>query len=107
MIYRFQSKAAGDVVMLGSVGDSVLNAMGIPPAAKGIIEPRAMPAAIGAVEAAIASDEALRSAGRSPDTDVREPDGGAEFVSLRQRAWPLVEMMRRSLDAGEAIVWGV
>jgi hypothetical protein len=28
-------------------------------------------------------------------------------VSLRQRAWPLVEMMRRSHAAGHEIVWGV
>lgn len=107
MIYRFQSKGAGDVLMLGTVGDAVLNAMGRAPAAKGIIEPSAMPAAISALEAAVARDDALQPSGRGVDTDVRPPDGDAEPVSLRQRAWPLVEMMRQAHDAGEAIVWGV
>jgi len=38
-------------------------------------------------------------------------DGAAEAdsddVSLRQRAWPLVEMMKRAQDADVPIVWGV
>lgn len=107
MIYRFQSKAAGDVIMLGTVGDAVLMAMGMAQADKGIIEPLAMPAAITAIEAAVARDEALQSPGRAADTDVPGPDGEAQSVSLQQRAWPLVEMMRRALAAGEVIVWGV
>lgn len=107
MIYRFQSKAAGDVLMLGSVGDAVLSAMGKAPAAKGIIEPLAMPAAIGALEAALARDDALHSPDRVADADVPTPDGDAELVPLRQRAWPLVEMMRRAHSAGEPIFWGV
>jgi hypothetical protein len=28
-------------------------------------------------------------------------------VSLRQRAWPMLELMRRSLAAGHDVVWGV
>lgn len=107
MIYRFKSKAAGDVVMLGPVGDSVLNAMGIAPAAKGIIEPQAMPAAVGAVETAIERSESLPSTGRAADTEGPGPGGDPEPVSLRQRAWPLVEMMRQALASGEPIVWGV
>lgn len=108
MIYRFHSKAAGDVVMLGAAGDAVLNAMGMAPAAKGIIEPPAMPAAIGALEAAMARDDALQRPGRAADTEVPRPDDGdADPVSLRQRAWPLLEMMRRAHATGEPVVWGV
>ena len=28
-------------------------------------------------------------------------------VALRQRLWPLVEMLRRAQAAGEPVVWGV
>lgn len=53
MTYRFQSKAAGDVLMLGPAGDSVMRAMGLVPVDKGILQPQAMPAAIHAAGEAI------------------------------------------------------
>lgn len=106
MAYRFQSKVAGDVLMLGPAGDSVLRAMGVVPAAKGIIQAEARPAAIKAVEAAIARDESRRPAERSA-ADAQEPGNDGHEVSLRQRAWPLLEMIKRAHAAGEAIVWGV
>lgn len=109
MTYRFQSKAAGDVLMLGPAGDAVLNAMGVLPAARGIIRPEAMPAAIRAIEAAIDlddSDSPRPAQGAAMErTQPHEDDG--EPVSLRQRSWPLLEMMRRAYAAGEPIVWGV
>ena len=40
MIYKFKSKAAGDVIMMGANGDQVLRVIGKTPAPKGIIEPR-------------------------------------------------------------------
>jgi hypothetical protein len=67
MIYKFKSKASGDLVMLGPHGDRLLRLLGREPAAQGIIEPSAMPQAIAALEAAIAA--AQRDG---------EPNGGAE-----------------------------
>ena len=32
---------------------------------------------------------------------------GRDPVVLRQRLWPLVEMLRRAHAAGEPVVWGV
>jgi hypothetical protein len=108
VIYKFKSKAAGDVVMLGPTGDRLLRAMGREPAAKGIIEVDAMPEAIAALERAVADDEAAFEQAREEAKARGEPapqrEGG---VSLRQRAWPLVEMMRRAQGAGHEIVWGV
>jgi hypothetical protein len=101
MTYRFRTKSSGDVLMLEPGGDAVLQAMGIPPAPKGIIEPHAMPAAFKALEVALAQDVAPAA---HPDTG----DGEAAVpVSLRQRAWPLLDMMRRAHQANEPIVWGV
>ena len=45
MIYKFKSKAAGDLIMMGPSGDQVLRIIGKQPAPKGIIEPAAMAAA--------------------------------------------------------------
>ncbi|GAB4555122.1 MAG: DUF1840 domain-containing protein [Rhizobacter sp.] len=106
MIYKFKSKAAGDVIMLAPGGDAVLRIIGKEPAAKGIIETADMPAAMKAIEQAVAADEAARKQPPSDDDDEPKP-GKGDGVSLRQRAWPLLEMMKRSLAAGEPIVWGV
>ena len=107
MIYKFKSKAAGDVIMLGPNGADVLRLIGKTPAAQGIVEVSAMAAAIAAIETAVAIDEAARA---QAEQDARA-DGrtlaAREGVSLRQRAWPLLEMMKRSRAAAVDIVWGV
>jgi hypothetical protein len=108
VIYKFKSKGAGDVIMLGPTGDRLLRVIGREPAAKGIIEVDAMPAAIAALERAVEDDEAAFEQAQRDAQASGEPapqrEGG---VSLRQRAWPLVEMMRRCHAAGHEIVWGV
>jgi hypothetical protein len=107
MIYKFKSKAAGDVIMTGPVGDDMLRAIGKAPAASGIIEVAAMAAAVAALEQAVAGDEAGRTqAEQEAAAEGRKP-APREGVSLRQRAWPMVEMMKRSLAENADIVWGV
>ena len=105
MIYKFKSKAAGDVIMLKPAGDHVLRIVGKEPGPRGIVTVAELPAAIAALEAAI------RHEAQPPQDDRDEDEKGdkpaAERVSLRQRAWPLVEMMRRCHAGGHEIVWGV
>jgi len=104
MIYKFRSKAAGDVVMLGANGDQLLRALGREPATKGIIEVAAMPAAIAALESAVAGEE---TRGADDRDDAGDEPHASRGIGLRQRVWPMVEMLRRSQAAGEPIVWGV
>ena len=116
MIYRFKSRAAADLLMLGPHGDALLRVLGREPAERGIIEPADIPAALLALRAAIETDEALRAAqpagGAEParaGLDTPADDGAAlpEGVSLRRRLWPMVEMLRRAQAEDEAVVWGV
>lgn len=107
MIYKFKSKAAGDVIMLGPNGDALMRAIGREPAPKGIIEPKDMPAAIAAIERAIADDEAARAEAEAEAAAKGETLPPREGVTPRQRLWPMVEMMRRACAANEPIVWGV
>lgn len=103
MIYKFKSKACGDLVMLGEHGDQLLRLLGREPAARGIIEAAAMPAALATLEAAIAAEAQAGQAGNKDDEDrAAEP-----AVPLRQRLWPMVEMLRQSHAAGHPVVWGV
>lgn len=107
MIYKFRSKAAGDVIMLGANGEQVLRIIGKSPSPQGIVEPDAMPAAIAAIEQAIAADEAARRDAEAEAQAKGEKLAPRDAVTLRQRAWPLVDMMKRAQAAGEPVVWGV
>lgn len=109
MIYKFKSKAASDVIMMGPNGDQVLRLLGREPAAKGIIEVADMPAAVATLRAAVEEEEARRQAATTEDEDADDaPRGGREgVVTLRQRVWPLIDMIERSQQAATDVVWGV
>lgn len=107
MLYKFKSKAAGDVIMTQPVGDALLRSIGRDAAPKGIFEVADLPAAIQAIEAAIAADEAARAEAEAEARAAGRALGPREGVTMRQRAWPLVEMMKRAQSAGQDIVWGV
>jgi hypothetical protein len=104
-MYRFKSKADGDLLMMTNVGDQILRIVGREPAPKGIIEAAALPQAIRALEEAIADAELARRDAERGESD--DEERGAEAIGLQQRAWPLLEMMRRSLAERADIVWGV
>jgi hypothetical protein len=102
-MYRFKSKADGDLIMMAPVGDQLLRVIGREPAAQGIIEVGVLPQAIAALEQAIAAAESARGDARKDDDEA----GDSRAIGLQQRAWPLLEMMRRSLAEHADIVWGV
>lgn len=107
MLYKFRSKAAGDVIMMGPAGDDILRIIGKAPGASGIIEVAAMPAAIAALEQAVAADDAAREQAEKEAQAEGKKLPPREGVSLRQRAWPMVDMMKRSATEKADIVWGV
>jgi cyclopropane-fatty-acyl-phospholipid synthase len=104
-MYRFKSKADADLLMMKPVGDQILRILGREPAAQGIIEAAALPEAIRSLEEAIAAAELAKRDARRADDD--DDNGGAEAVGLQQRAWPVLEMLRRSLAERADVVWGV
>ncbi len=106
MIYKFKSKAAGDVIMLKPNGDHVLRIIGKEPGGRGIITVAELPAAIAAL------DEAIRRESHAPPPQENKKDDEEtrpidERVSLQQRAWPLLTMMKEALAGQADIVWGV
>ena len=101
MIYKFKSKAAGDVIMLGPNGDQMLRILGREPSVQGIVDVEQLAPAIAALRAAVRDAEAQAEA----DQDEAAP--GRNAVSLRQRLWPVIEMFERALAARQPVVWGV
>jgi Domain of unknown function (DUF1840) len=106
MLYKFRSKAAGDVIMLGPNGDQVMRIVGRQPAGQGIFEVADMPALIGALKSAVAAEEAARKQDAADDEAATEGKGKGDGVTLRQRVWPLVDMLERCHAAREVITWG-
>jgi Domain of unknown function (DUF1840) len=111
MLYKFKSKAAGDVIMTAPIGDRLMRLLGREPAPKGIFEVEAMPGVIATLEAAIGAEEAARRAAAAEATaegrSLPEREHQNSGLGLRQRAWPLIEMLKRAHAAGQPIVWGV
>ena len=107
MLYTFKSKATGNLIMLPAHGARLLRIIGKEPGAQGIVLPAQMPDALRALEAALAEeDAALREAAQAAKAageEMPEP----KDVSLRQRAKPFMDMLRRCQAAEESIVWGV
>jgi hypothetical protein len=96
VLYKFKSKSSGDVIMTGPHGDELLRLLGREPAAKGIVQAADLPGAIAVLEAAMAAED--------PAGDDAQ---GRPRIGLRQRAWPLVQMMKRASAQNTDIVWGV
>jgi hypothetical protein len=107
MLYKFKSKAAGDLIMLEPNGRRVLEIIGKDAGPKGIILAQEIPAAIAALEAAIAREEADQKALADEARARGETPPRFDVVSLRQRAVPFVDMLRRCGAAGKEVVWGV
>jgi hypothetical protein len=102
MIYEFKSRATGSLVMTSDVAEALLHIIGKQKGPQGIIVPDAMPAAIDALNKAIALQKSAD--GSSDQTD---DDDGKPRVSLAQRALPFIEMMQRAHSANKEITWGV
>jgi Domain of unknown function (DUF1840) len=102
MLYKFKSKATGDLIMLEQHGSHLLRIIGKAPAAKGILLCGDMPQALRDLQAAIDEQE--------ENAREREANGEAgdraDAVTLRQRAVPFMDMLRRCIDNDSDVVWG-
>lgn len=118
MLFKFKSKASGDLIMLEPNGRRMLQIIGKDPSSTGIILPAQMPAALAALESAITSEEATIAEAKSNAKSKAFGEGAeassknssysnADVVPLRQRVLPFFELLKSSQKAGVEIVWGV
>lgn len=108
MLYKFKSKVTADLIMLEPNGRQMLTLIGKSGSlSKGILEPQDMPAAISALERAIAEDEEVQQQRLREALAAGEKLARSDVVSLRQRAVPFIDMLKRCQTAGKEIVWGV
>lgn len=123
MIYEFKSRATGPVIMTRPVAEWILQIIGKTPGSTGVITVEQMPGAVEALERAIEEEKtqlraerrAMESAG-PPSTAGAGGEAGAEEadtdkdtypVSLAQRAFPFIDLLKQAHSAGKDITWGV
>ena len=107
MLITFHSKATAEVLMRTEDAAPLLKAAGKIPGGeipeRGVFTAEQLPAAIAGLEAAVA--------GQTPppeDDEAVEPVHPVDrAVSLQQRAYPLLDMMRQSLAARADLTWEV
>jgi hypothetical protein len=118
MIYQFETRAGGRLTYTSVVGSQLLHIIGKQPGPRGVITVEDIPAAIRALEAAVEREKAMpeeqrrilephatsesRRADPRDDEREREPP-----VSLGQRAFPLIDLLKFALSAREDVTWGI
>lgn len=110
MIIIFQSAAAGDVIMFGDVAKRMMTLMGKDQTDKGIVTVEQLPDAIARLRAAIEEDKRQRTGLQEEDlprTERGDGGGSRPYVSLTQRAVPLLELLEWALKKKKPVVWGV
>jgi hypothetical protein len=114
LIVTFQSPASGDVIMFGDVAQRMMKLMGKDVTDKGIVTVEQLPDAIARLKAAIEEDKQQRAGVQEEDQPQTEPDrsrpnakSSRPFVTLTQRAVPLLELLEWSLKKKKPVVWGV
>jgi hypothetical protein len=102
MLVTFRSKAAANIMMLKDLAERLLGILGRELRSEGIFTVEQIPFAIRQLERAIADEQVkLRADYQNPPEQPTE----AEYPGLAQRAFPLLDMLRRAARTGEPVIW--
>jgi hypothetical protein len=103
MLFTFRSKASAEFYMLEAHARTLLDLIGKPLTPTGIITAAQIPEAIAAIEAAVARTASAPSPAKDADED--KPREAYRDVALAQRAWPLLEMLRKAQARQADVIW--
>jgi hypothetical protein len=104
MLYEFKSRAAGTVVMTAAVAEQLLAIVGKAPGPRGIFTVEQMAPALAALQAAV--DQEAMAVAAEQETEPEDPRQPPP-IRLRQRAWPLMDLLRTAQAKGKDVTWGV
>lgn len=114
MIYEFQTAAGGKITYTDVVGAQLLHVIGKNPGPRGVITVEEIPGALEAIDAALARERERQADERrtlephaSGDTDDEDERNKAPVVTLAQRAFPFVDLLKFALREKENVTWGI
>ncbi len=99
MLILFQSKAGADVLMMGAQAHELLQALGREPADRGVFLSEQIATALTAL------DQALRQAPEQAEQEDIDTEAPPLETALRQRAWPVQDLLQRALALGVDVIW--
>ncbi len=86
--------------MDGAIAMQLLKAMGHSGTVPSAILAKDIPAAVARLRSAVAATPAAKTSTNSDDKDQKEI-----LVSLRQRAFPLIDLLTRAAETGAEVMW--
>jgi len=102
MLVTFHTKAYGDITMFGDVAVKLLKLMGHSGTVPSAIKPEDIPEALKRLKRAVADDVAATSdSGQDDDED----ENREKPVSLKNRAFPLIQMLEAAEKDDVPVMW--
>jgi hypothetical protein len=101
MLVRFRSDA-GDLIMFGDVAVKLLKMMGQTGDVPGAILGADIPKALERLQNAVGAPQETPQRSAEPAREERDLP-----VSLRQRAFPLIELLQRAIKKNVDVIWQV
>lgn len=108
----FRSKAAAEIFMFAETARRILEIIDKADAPRGVITAEQVPEALARLTAAVEEEKAQRKAAQAQaeEAERRGEDNAsasARAITLAQRAYPLIEMLRAAQKHGVGVTWGV
>ncbi|AZZ94861.1 DUF1840 family protein [Hahella sp. KA22] len=100
MLVTFKTDAYSNVNLFGNIAQTFLKIMGHSGTVPGSLSAAEVPAALDRLSRAIASEQFSQPSAEAANDDDDEPT-----VSLRNRALPLIELLKAAEDDNAAIMW--
>jgi hypothetical protein len=106
----FRSKAAGEIFMFAETARRIFDIIGKDDAPRGVITADQVPDALRRLNDAVEEEKAqLKAASEQAESaDRRAEEGAAQrAITLSQRAFPLLEMLRAAQKKKVDVTWGI
>jgi len=100
-LITFRSRAASAFIMHADTAQRLLELIGKPMAERGVITNEQLDVALARLLQAVEMEKAAGSPAEGDDSAPSRP------VSLGQRAFPLIEMLRAARKRGVDVTWGI
>jgi hypothetical protein len=101
----FRSKAAGEIYYLPENAHRIFEILGKQTAPRGVITAEQVPDAIARLVAAVEEEKARLK--EAPPQEGERTDEARRAVTLEQRAFPLLDMLRAAQKKNVDVTWGV
>ncbi|HTT11741.1 MAG TPA: DUF1840 domain-containing protein [Burkholderiaceae bacterium] len=106
----FRSKAAGEIYMFAETAHRLLEIIGKADTPRGVVTAEQIPDALARLVAAVEAEkeqQADAARGREDAEKRGDASAGERPISLSQRAFPLIEMLRAAAKRKVDVTWGV